>query len=115
MTLLWNFPTLLLTLIVEGAGLLLWNRIKGRAWKNSMFALVLVILLLVNLCTQGILYAGLVLSPFPYWPTLLALELVVFLLEAAGYRIAGLPNREAFELSLVLNLASFLVGLALPV
>lgn len=109
MTAPWNIPTLLLTLLVEGVGLVLWNKIKRRAWANILLAF-----LMGNLLTQGLLFAGLRLSPFPYWPTLLGLELAVLVLEAAGYRAAGLPIKEAIGLSLALNLASFGTGLALP-
>lgn len=109
MAALWNEHTLIVTLVIEGSGLVIWNHIKKRAWHNTMLALVL-----INLFTQGMLVAGLVLSPLSYWTTLLGLEALIFLLEAAGYRIAGLPLKEAFGLSLALNLASFLVGLALP-
>lgn len=106
---LWNLSTLTVTLIIEGTGLVIWNQIKKRAWSRYLLAL-----LLINLVTQGMLFAGLMLSPLPYWPTLLGLEGLIFLVEAIGYRLAGISFKEAFRLSLVLNLASFLFGLALP-
>lgn len=106
---LWSISPLAVTLLIEGLGLIFWNKIKKRAWYMYLLALIP-----LNLFTQGMLFAGLVLSPLPYWPTLLGLEVVIFLLEGAGYRAAGLAINEAAGLSLTLNLASFLIGLALP-
>jgi hypothetical protein len=109
MAALWNVSTLILTLVIESVGLVIWNKIRKRAWQSTLLAL-----LLINLVTQGILFAGLVLSPLPYWPTLLGLEMFIFLLEIFGYHIAGLTVNEAFQLSIALNLTSFLIGLSIP-
>lgn len=70
--------------------------------------------------TQGMLFSGLVLSPYPYWETMVVLEGIILLTETLGYWLAGrtsenpLSPAAAFQLSLTLNSASFLIGLLLP-
>ncbi|HKJ26663.1 MAG TPA: hypothetical protein VJ965_03410 [Anaerolineales bacterium] len=83
----------------------------------------------LNLLTQlGLLLALNLFYPH-YWPTLLVGEVLVVLVEAAGYMLLGrrvqpirrrnsvpqmLYPRHALLLSLGLNGFSFMVGLALP-
>ncbi|MCB2178679.1 hypothetical protein KQH61_04610 [bacterium] len=87
----------------------------GRACKNCLLALVF-----LNILTQGMLFSGLVLSPYRYWETLILLEGIILLVEALGYWLVGrtderpLSFSSAFFLSLTLNSASFLIGLLLP-
>lgn len=58
--------------------------------------------------------AALTLSPLRYWPTLLAMEAVIVIIEALAFTIIDLPTRQAFALSLLVNVASFGIGLLLP-
>lgn len=112
---IWNLPTLIITLAVELIALYAWNKITGRACKRCLLVLVP-----LNILTQGILFFGLVNTPYPYWHTLGLLETIVLLTEATGYWLVNLTAEnplaptEAFRLSVLLNGASFLIGLLLP-
>jgi len=87
-------PTIPLTVLIEGLALWLWCR----AWCVD-FRRILITLTL---------------SPWRYWPTLLAMEAVIVLLEALILRVIDLPLRKAFVLSLLVNAVSFGFGLLLP-
>ena len=102
-------PTIPLTILIEGLVLWLWCRAKC-----ANFRRILLTLTLANLITQALLITALTLSPFRYWPTLLAMEALIVLIEGLILRIVDLPLRQACSLSLLVNAASFGFGLLLP-
>ena len=102
-------PTIPLTIIIEGLILWLWCQAA-----NRKFLPLLVTLTLANLLTQALLISALAWSPFPYWPTLLTMEVVILLIESGILTLTRLPWRRAVSLSLLVNLASFGFGLLLP-
>jgi hypothetical protein len=73
---------------------------------------------LANILTQIILWAVLNFVPGKYLATLLATEVVIWLVEGAILYLfpeSELGAVEAFGLSLVLNAASFAIGWFLPI
>ena len=94
---------------------MLW--VWGRAYP-ALAAGLQKVLAAANLLTQGILILLLYLSLWAYWPTLLAGEGMVWLVEAGILCWASknkLAYRQCLALSLLVNGVSFLVGLLLPV
>lgn len=102
---------LLLTELVEGSLALAYARLR-RYPPLPLLALVL----LLNGFTQPLLWLALLWQgATAYWAILLPTELLLWLLEGLtlyGYLRSG---REAWGLSLLLNGASFALGLALPI
>jgi hypothetical protein len=104
--------TLPLTILVEGIV------ICGFAlWRKKPFGELLVASLIANLLTQFLLWEALNLFPGFYLPTLLVMELFIWLMESAFLHYfpnSRLAWREALALSLGMNLASFGAGWFLP-
>jgi hypothetical protein len=101
--------TLSFTLLIESALALafaVWHRKPdGALWLTCLAA---------NLFTQSLLWLALALFFHHYWPTLLIMEIIIWLVE--GLIFYSIPAnrftlREAFLLSLVSNLTSFVAGL----
>jgi hypothetical protein len=105
--------TIPLTIIVEGIVLWLWT--QNRENEREKFITRLAVLTFANIFTQLVLIATLVWPPFPYWPTLLTLEIFIILFEAWVLSQTGLTFKQSLKLSLLLNLVSFGIGLILPV
>ena len=101
---------LLLTELIEGGLALAYARLR----RHRLLPLLALVLLL-NGITQPLLWLALLWrGATTYWAILLPGELLIWLLEGLalyGYLRAG---REAWGLSLFLNGASFVLGLALP-
>lgn len=102
-------PTIPLTILIEGLVLWLWCRARCEDFRR-----ILITLTLANLLTQALLITALTLSPFRYWPTLLTMEAAIVIIEALALRVIDLPARKALALSLLVNAASFGIGLLLP-
>jgi len=102
-------PTIPLTILIEGLVFWLWCRARCEDFRR-----ILITLTLANLLTQALLIAALTLSPLGYWPTLLAMEIFIVVIEALVLRLIYLHTSQAFVLSLLVNAASFGIGLALP-
>jgi hypothetical protein len=87
-------------------------------WRTKPLGPLLLALIAANALTQLMLWAALSLNPGHYLATLLAAELLIWLVEAPIlYYFPGARLRagEALLLSLVMNLASFGIGWFLPV
>ena len=102
-----------ITILLETPIALLWCRVKKKPTGS-----ILLTTLVGNILTQAGLWALLLLIWRPYWLILLTAEVGIWVIE--GLLLAVLPaNRlllaEAMQLSLWMNLASFGVGLALPI
>lgn len=97
---------LTLTVLLEGAGILLILR-KPRAFLWSVLA---------NVMTNPALNVGIILlagyARLPYWPCLATLELSAVAAETWAYAslLPSLGRRRCFLLSLALNALSFGVG-----
>ncbi len=100
--------TLSLTLLIESILVLafaVWRRKPaGGLWLTCLTA---------NLITQSLLWLALSLFFRHYWPTLLLMEIIIWLVEGLIYhriRANRLTLRESFLLSLAANLTSFMAG-----
>ena len=105
--------TLLVTIVVEGT-----LAIGYACWRKKPLLPLVGSLTLVNLLTQSLLWLGLTSFPAHYRLTLIIGEVLIVLVEALllyAYRKNQLKPVDALWLSLGVNLASFLVGLFLPV
>ena len=118
--------TIIWTLLLEGGLLLALFRCDLRLAADRWLFGACVVL---NLLTQlGLIFALHAFYPL-YWPTLAVGEVLIVLTEAGGYALVGrkvqpiwrrsgetlpLTARNAFWLSLGLNVFSFVVGLGLP-
>ncbi len=105
--------TLSITLLVEGVVCLgytiRWRKPSGSIFITSIFA---------NLITQSLLWITLNLFYDHYLITLCVVEILIWVIESFmlyGLRFNQLKIREAFVLSLMMNLSSFGVGWFLPV
>ena len=105
--------TLSITLLVEGVVCLgytiRWRKPSGSIFITSIF---------INLITQSILWVALSLFYQHYLAVLLIAEILIWVLEGYllyGLRFNQLKVREAFVLSLMMNLSSFGIGWFLPV
>ena len=105
--------TLSITILVEGVvclGYAIWQRKPiGSIFTTSVF---------VNLITQSLLWVVLSLFYQHYLVVLLSAENLIWVLEGCllcGLRFNHLKLREAFFLSLMMNLSSFGIGWFLPV
>ena len=105
--------TLSITLLVEGVVCLgytiRWRKPSGSIFITSIF---------INLITQSILWVALSLFYQHYLAVLLIAEILIWVLEGYllyGLRFNQLKIREAFVLSLMMNLSSFGAGWFLPV
>ena len=103
-----------ITALLEALVALLWCRKTNKPPRT-----ILLTSLAGNILTQAGLWALLLLIPVRlYWPILLTAEVGIWSVE--GFLLAVIPAnrltlRQAFQLSLGMNLISFGVGLALPV
>ena len=101
---------LLLTELVEGSLALAFARLRRHPPGP-----LLVIVLLLNGITQPLLWLALLWrGATAYWAILLPSEFLIWLLEGLALYGYLQARREAWGLSLLLNGASFLLGLALP-
>jgi len=98
---------LIITIVVEGILILLWYA----RWDYAYYSI------LCNIITNPMLNLLLYLliwglgSKF-YIPALVMLEIIVVFVEAYIYKIlCNFTKKEAFKLSLVLNISSYLIGL----
>lgn len=101
--------TLSLTLLIESTLVLAFA-----VWRRKPAGVLWLTCLAVNLLTQSLLWLALTLFFRHYWPTLLLMEIIIWLVEGLiFYRIRAnrLSLREAFLLSLAANLTSFVAGL----
>ena len=104
-----GLPVTLVVELLVGLGYVLWRK---RSWRR-----VLATILLMNLVTQPALWLATMFLHGTLCGLPLLLELVVVLVEAwVLYRVLNkyVYFPEAFLLSLVLNLASYAIGLLLP-
>jgi hypothetical protein len=109
-------PSLPISIAVEVALISLYAVARRRRWLPLM-----TVTLLANLLTQPLLVLGLFASRgnVAYWPLLILLEILVWLIEAAIWHIAGplgksgwrKPVWRALLISLILNSVSLSVGL----
>lgn len=101
------FLSLFLTILVEGAVIMLWLHSK-ETLKCSLY---------VNILTNPPLNLTLLFlartgwSPEAMWAIKIALEVAVVFIEAVAYKfMLGSSFKRAFCLSLVANLTSFVIG-----
>jgi len=105
-------PTIPLTILIEGIALWIWS--MRRKPRRKRFLHYLAALTVANILTQLILIAALIWLPFPYWPTLLTMEVLIVFIEAELLSKTGLSRQKSLKLSLLVNLVSFGLGLILP-
>jgi hypothetical protein len=106
-------PALPLTILIEGG--LAWGYSR---WKRLPELAVITAAALLNLITLPLLWKAVAAAPAGGWGLLLVGEIAVWLVEAAGFKLVfgtQLSLRQALLLSGIVNLASFAIGLALPV
>ncbi len=104
---------LLATIIIEG--LIVFG--YARRFNKPVISLLLTSVI-ANLFTQPLLWIGLNIFFDEYLTVLLIAELLIWLIESVllfVWRLNRLGIREAFLLSLAMNLVSFGVGWALPI
>ncbi len=105
--------TLAVTVLIESMVVIGYAR-----WcKKPLFPLLLTELT-ANLLTQSLLWIALHTFPFHYLLTLLTMEVLIVGIELSMLHLVPrnqLSWKEAFFLSLAMNLASFLAGWFLPV
>ena len=104
--------TFAITILIEGVVVAAYA-----LWCQKPFKHLILSSLFANLFTQAFLWAVLILFPHQYLPALFISEICIWGMEAAIlylYRSNRLNLREAIFLSLVMNLASFGIGWALP-
>jgi hypothetical protein len=105
--------TLTVTIFIEGLIAFIYSR-----WREKPLPPILLTSLFANLITQSLLWIALLLFFRQYWLVLIMMEIFIWLLESfIFYRIHAnqLTIKESMSLSLAINLASFSVGLFLPV
>lgn len=101
---------LLLTELIEGSLVLIYGQLR----RHPLLPLLALVLLL-NAITQPLLWLALLWrGATAYWAILLPGELIIWLLEGLALYGYLRARREAWGLSLLLNGASFVLGLALP-
>lgn len=104
--------TLLITIIVEGAVILIYCIVARKPLQS-----VLVTSIVANLFTQSLLWSALYIFFRYYVTALIIAELLIWILEGValyGIKRNQLGIREGLLLSLVMNAASFGIGLFLP-
>lgn len=106
--------TLIPTIFIEGLVLAVWYWAAKQKGAEYPFLPLLFWLTAANLITQTLLYLLLSNPGFQYWPALLLSELLIVVLEAGALVFAKLPFKIAVQLSLLVNLISFLTGLLIP-
>lgn len=107
-----NF-TLVFTILIEAILVFIFSRLRSKPLRPLLLTSVF-----ANLITQSILWIGLLLFFRHYWLVLTVMEIFIWLVESLTfYRVRAnqLTLKDAMLLSLAINLASFSVGLFLPV
>jgi hypothetical protein len=104
--------SLIFTILMEGMIVLIFGLLKKKPLRYLLFSGVL-----LNLITQPLLWAVLNIFFQHYLIALIITELFIWAFE--GFLLFVLPcnqlsNKQAFSLSLVMNLASFGIGMLLP-
>lgn len=106
--------TLIPTVLIESLVLTVWHRAAKQKGAAYPFLPLLFWLTVANLLTQALLYFLLSNPSFQYWPALLLSEILIVVLEARALVFAKLPFKVAVQVSLLVNLISFLTGLLIP-
>ena len=105
--------TFSVTILVEGMVCLGYS-----IWRRKPVRYLLITSVFVNLITQTLLWVALSLFYQHYLVALLVAEIFIWVIESIllyGIRLNQLKVRDAFFLSLCMNLASFGIGWFLPV
>jgi len=105
--------TLSITILVEGVVCLGYS-----FWKRKPVGSIFITSVCENLITQSLLWVALSLFYQQYLVVLLSAEILIWAMEGYllyGLRFNQLKIREAFFLSLMMNLSSFGIGWFLPV
>ena len=105
--------TLALTIIIESV-----VAAAFAIWRQKPLTKLLFSSICANLFTQSLLWITLVLFPRQYLVTLIIVEVSIWGIEAVFFyllRFNRLNLKEAFLLSLAMNLCSFGIGWLLPV
>jgi hypothetical protein len=105
--------TLTVTILIEAVLIFVYSHLRDK----PLYPLLLASLF-ANLITQSLLWIGLLLFFRHYLLTLIVLEISIWLIESLIFyrvRVTQLAIKEALSLSVAINLASFSVGLFLPV
>jgi len=105
--------TLTVTILIEAVLIFIYSHLRDKPFYPLLLAS-----LFANLITQSLLWIGLLLFFRHYLLTLIVLEISIWLIESLIFyrvRVTQLTIKEAMSLSLAINLASFSVGLFLPV
>jgi len=105
--------TLFTTIIVEGAVVIGYS-----VRQKKPVVSLLITSVIGNLITQALLWMALRFFFQYYVETLLITESLIWLVEGVllyGLRFNRLNMREAFSLSLIMNLSSFVMGWFLPI
>jgi hypothetical protein len=105
--------TLSITILVEGVVCLGYS-----IWRRKPIGSIFITSIFINLITQSLLWVTLNLFYNHYLITLCVAEILIWVIESFmlyGLRFNQLKIREAFVLSLLMNLSSFGVGWFLPV
>jgi hypothetical protein len=105
--------TLSITILIESSILVVFSH-----WRKKPLLHLFLSSILANSFTQLILWGALNIFPLYYWTTLITTEICIVGIESLimlVYRPNQLRPGEAVLLSLVMNLASFTIGLFLPV
>lgn len=105
--------TLTVTILIEAVLIFIYSHLRDKPLCPLLLAS-----LFANLITQSLLWIGLLLFFRHYLLTLIVLEISIWLIESLIFyhvRVTQLTIKEAMSLSLAINLASFSVGLFLPV
>ena len=106
-------PTLLITIIIEGAVALGYC-----AWRKKPFCPILFTSIGINLSTQSLLWVGLNLFFRHYLIALFVAESLIWMIESVllyYFPANRLRFADALLLSLSMNLASFALGWFLPI
>ena len=105
--------TLSITLLVEGVVCLGYS-----IWRRKPSGSIFITSIFINLISQSFLWVALSLFYQHYLVVLLVAEISIWVIESFmlyGLRFNQLKIREAFVLSLMMNLSSFGVGWFMPV
>lgn len=105
--------TLLITIFIEAVIVIGYSN-----WRTKPTIPILLISIFANLITQFLLWIGLNLFYKHYLITLSVAEILIWLIESVilySFHFNQLKIRDAFFLSLMMNLSSFWVGWFLPV
>jgi hypothetical protein len=123
---LWAVMTVLYTLLsIVSLGIIITAVVEGilgllyAIYRDRTKLIIVTMVLLVNLVTLPILWLGAWLSAGIYsLPILIAAEFIIWLVEGGIFYLTQRKHvslKEAFALTFILNLASFLLGLLLPI